>query len=70
MDVQAGSGGQPAPEQSKSYVGEGAVLRGTRGPVIAQDHTSSVVGLAECHSLCLVVGAREREHRAMRPLKC
>ncbi len=39
-------GGQPAPEQSKSYVGEGAVLRGTRGPVIAQDHTSSVVGLA------------------------
>ena len=55
-----------SPEQRQSYMSEGALLRGPRGPVLTLHH--SVIGswTAECDSIALVISAHASEGAAAR----
>ena len=57
-------GGNLPLEQRESYVGEGSVLGGAGGPVIAEHYTVIGGGAAERDAIALVVGAHAGEGAA------
>ena len=58
-------------EEGESYMGEGAVLRCPRRPVLAIHHAIVGRGTPECNSVPVVVGSHPVKvlQRATRPLK-